>query len=135
MGKLTDAVRKNDIEEIKKLLTGEYKNSPLINEEKDKDGWTPLCLAALRGYVEAIQALGQLGAKVDSIDKDGKTPLYGAALHGQVEAIQALVQLGAKVDSLDKDGKTPLYVAAQNGQLEAIQALVQLGANNYLKTK
>ena len=42
----------------------------------DKDGATPLYVAANNGHIETIRLLLGAGAKVDLANKDGATPLY-----------------------------------------------------------
>ena len=48
----------------------------------DKDGRTPLSLAAERGYLDVVKVLVGAGANVSTADKDGRTPLSLAAKRG-----------------------------------------------------
>ena len=42
MGKLLDAMYGNQLKVVKKLLKKKYRNSPLINDEKDEHGSSAL---------------------------------------------------------------------------------------------
>jgi ankyrin repeat protein len=66
-------------------------------------------MAACAGHVEAVCALGELGANVNSSHNKGATPVYAAALSGYVKAIRALCELGADVNIPEQDSCTPLF--------------------------
>lgn len=48
-------------------------------EARDLDDATPLCVAALGGRSEVMEALIKVGADVDSREVKGRTPVYLAA--------------------------------------------------------
>ena len=85
-----------------------------MNKE-DKDGRTPLYIAARKGQTEVVAALlATPGIDVNKEDKDGRTPLFIAAQQGHTEVVAALLATpGIDVNKEDKDGRTPLYIAAQ----------------------
>jgi len=122
---LATAIIQNDAEAVEKLLAEEYHNSPLVNEEKS-NGFTPLELAANRGYAKIITLLLNAGARVDPLDNLNRTPLYHAAQKGNSEVIRALIRGGANVRHPDNIGNTPLHVAASiSGKAKAIEALTE----------
>ena len=128
MGKLTDAVGANNFIEVQKLLDLEYKNSPLINEEKDNGGFFALYTASYFGYVKIIEALLKAGAQVNQTDKYGVTPLYIAAQNGHTAVIEVLIKAGALVNQPNNEGTTPLWWAAQRGYTAMVEVLVRAGA-------
>jgi ankyrin repeat protein len=85
-------------------------------------------IAAGNGHADAIRALCQLGADVNTPEKNyGCTPVYAAACFGHVEAIRALCELGADVNTPAHDVSTPVWIAACNGQ--TMRTLCELGAD------
>jgi ankyrin repeat protein len=91
-------------------------------------------VAAQEGQFEAIRALCEGGADINTPNKDGFTPAFAAAMKGHVEAIRllrelgadintpndveflrALCELGADINATDKDGVTPVCAAAHCG--------------------
>jgi len=137
---------KNDTKVVEKLLAGEYRNSPLINEKGGRNGSSALHLAAFNGNVEVINLLLNAGAFVDQLNNDGMTPLHMVANNGNAilfnthgllngEAFQVLLDAGAKVNSIDKYGCSALHLAAGNGNVEAVKVLLNAGADENLKTK
>ena len=131
MGKLTDAVKKGDVPEVRKLLDEEYKVSSVnnkINLETDATGNPPLMVAVLGELTEIVEVLVKAGAKLDLPNKTGLTPLHMAAQKGHIDTIQALLKAGAKVDISNEKGTTPLRLAAELGHVAAVEALLKAGA-------
>ncbi|MFA6263773.1 MAG: ankyrin repeat domain-containing protein [Candidatus Babeliales bacterium] len=76
-----------------------------------KGGDTPLALAALRGFHEAIRALLTAHAEIDKQSESGATALILAAGKGKVDAVAALLDGGANPDVKTKNGETALDFA------------------------
>ena len=57
----------------------------------DQQDTTPLVLAAARGKANAVNALIQGGAEVNTTDKNGKSAVYWAAQEGHVEVLEVSV--------------------------------------------
>lgn len=75
------------------------------------NGLSPLHAAALRGIVEIVQALVELGhADVNIRTDDGATPLILACRATRISVIKYLIQKGANVTLATTDGRTPLSV-------------------------
>ena len=89
---------------------------------------TPTWIAAQCGHVEAVEALGRLGADVNRASEDGRTPLHIAAQKGHTEVIEALGRLGAELSRRSGKGRTPLGTAIKFKQAEAEAVLRGLGA-------
>ncbi len=64
----------------------------------NKEGETPLYLAALQGRAEVVGTLLQHGADKNSATREGWTPLHAA--HGG-EVARALVEAGANKEALN----------------------------------
>jgi serine/threonine-protein phosphatase 6 regulatory ankyrin repeat subunit B len=111
-----------------KAITALCKAGALPNQA-DKDGWTPLMIAAHGGHAQAILALCAAGATPNQAKSDdGWTALMCAAKKGRIEAITALCKTGALPNQADKDGWTPLMCAAEFDHAGTITALCKTGA-------
>jgi len=58
------------------------------------DGFNPLHVAGLKGYVEVVRELLNNGANVNTANKRGDTPPYIAGGNGRVEVVQELLNHG-----------------------------------------
>lgn len=83
-------------------------------QQAGTNGWTPLHMAAVRGYVEKANVLIQAGAKIDQrteIDGD-ETPLMLAASTGKADVVRLLLQHDADPTLRETMlNKTPLEIA------------------------
>jgi ankyrin repeat protein len=93
---------------------------------KDKNGHTPISLAAKMGYMNIVRSLIDAGAHINLADKNGYTPLSLAAQMGHVDIVRALLENGAKVNHYE--GQPPLYCAAKMGHVDIVRALLDAGA-------
>lgn len=96
-------------------------------EASDKNGWTPLMSAAVRGYDAVVRLLIEKGAKVNATKADGGTALMVASEGGKEKTVKILLDKGAKIDVVNKDGKTPVLVAADYQRLEVLRELLARG--------
>ena len=119
------AFRWNGYEGVARLLTGGGADV----SGADKDGWTPLHIAAQIGREAVAQLLMCYGADVSAADKDGWTPLHGAAENGHGMVAQQLIDEGADVLAANKYGLTPLHVAEMNKQEAVAQLLMCSGGD------
>ncbi|GAB1312077.1 Hsp90 cochaperone [Madurella fahalii] len=90
----------------------------------DKDGLTPLHLAALEGKTAVLKEL--IGARANILCKDnqGNTALHLAASGSMVEAIGILLGGGAKLDAKNTEDRTPLHAACLGGNPDAVKELI-----------
>ncbi len=119
------AIKKNDSKVVEFLLK---KNAALI-ESKDKDGATPLHLAACYGDENIIKLILSAGIAINSTDNQLSTPLHYAAANNNISGVKILIQEGASVESTDSEGITPLHVASLAGNRETAEYLLDEGAN------
>jgi uncharacterized protein len=89
-------------------------------------GESPLMMAALRGNLEAAEALLARGARVQH---DGWAPLHYAATGPEPKLVSLLLARGAKLESLSPNKTTPLMMAARYGDERNVDMLLAQGAS------
>ncbi|KAL7612541.1 hypothetical protein Lser_V15G09045 [Lactuca serriola] len=91
---------------------------------KDKEGKTPLYLAASKGYERCVKLLAGAGATVDARRIDGWTALYRAAAKGDRRMVKVLVELGADPSIVaDNRNRSAIDVARDEGHKEVVETL------------
>jgi ankyrin repeat protein len=126
------AVQKRNTEVVKRLL--QARANPNV---KDKDGVTPLILAAKYEHIvqihygpsvrmirnlepEIAKLLLDAGAAPNEKDPDGLTALMFAAAQGRLELVKTLLAGGADVNAKGADGVTASQVAVGDDVIEAL---------------
>ena len=112
--------------------------------DRDKEGWSPLCYAAMNGEPELIEGLLlKLADPNDSTHKQDQTgmmlpkgtPVVSlCATFTNNEALKVLLR--ARADPNKRDGmsrSTPLFYTAYGDNVEAIDILMEFGADPHLK--
>ncbi|MEE2790120.1 MAG: ankyrin repeat domain-containing protein, partial [Acidobacteriota bacterium] len=90
----------------------------------------PVAEAVMRHDREAVYALIDAGADVDTALGDGMTGLHWAALHGDVEITRLLLDAGATIEATTRLGShTPLHVASRSAHAGVATTLIKAGAN------
>ncbi len=138
------AAQQGDVESGRALLQA----GADVNESRNKDGMTPLMVAAASGHKEfSVFLLGE-GAKPGLMAESGYTALHHAASDEKgAELVKALLDHGANPNArTTKDsrqnttsgvslkGATPLFLAASLGNVETVRALVAGGADPFITT-
>ena len=85
---LIDAAYKGDYEEVRKLLAEPWSDFSL--NEKDNNGHTALCVAAMNGHEAVVKMLIEAGAETETTNNDGSTPIILAAAYGHNEIVKLL---------------------------------------------
>ena len=89
-----------------------------------KNGWgdTPLHIVSCWGDCEAIKALIEAGADINTQGETGFTPLHCATEQNHAEAVALLLSLGAEAVQ-DSNGHTPIELAELLEHKEVIKIL------------
>jgi ankyrin repeat protein len=87
-----------------------------IDVQLDRDGRSPLHIAAARGDRDEVVRLLDEGHSPNLGDKLGFTPLHLAAQESHLEVARSLLDNGAEVDARNRFGNTPLFVAVFNSR-------------------
>ncbi len=106
-----DAAGDGDLAKVKSLLI----SNPDWAFSKDKDGDTPLHLAAGNARHAVVEYLLSNKAEVNAKNDKGQTPLHLAAANGDTNVTQLLLTHGADVNATNNRGQTPLFYATQFG--------------------
>jgi ankyrin repeat protein len=126
-GEIHKAVHENNVSKVRKLI----KKNPDLVFSKDRDGFTPLHLAAANGYKDMAELLLANKSEVNSRDNAGSTPLHQAAsAQGQhSDLVEMLIANKADVNAADKHGLTPLHYAVLANNRDVVKSLLAHGAN------
>lgn len=106
-------------------------NLACINQ-KNRQSFTPLHIAAMKGHPDAARMLIKCGALVDpqtGASKAHITPLMLACQHGHLDLVKILVEAGAQVNKRDKLKRTALTHAVIDGNSHIASYLLMLGAD------
>lgn len=117
-------------EENPKVTAVLLANPKLKPDQPNAVGETPLMIAALRGNLDVVRRLVELGAQVR---RPGWTPAHYAATGPNVQVLAFLLDRGADIDAVAPNGSTPLMMAARHGSEENVKLLIARGANKRIK--
>lgn len=95
---------------------------------KNKQGWTPLLFATVRGKTGCAEVLIAKGAGLEPRTGTKKTPLHLAADRGFLEIAKLLVESGADLAAKDDEGWSPLHYAAEKDRVDVAKFLIENGA-------
>ncbi len=96
----------------------------------DRDGFTPLMHAIIRGSQKMASYLIDHGADVNRRNKIGQTALMLAAQSGRKQLVEELIGAGADVRAVDKEQRSAVSWAARRGDFpEVISMLVMFKAD------
>jgi ankyrin repeat protein len=126
-GEITAAAASGDNDEVAAILSMDNR----LTRVQDKDGWTPLHLAAHYGHAAVVQTL--LANNADVAVRSGNAmknqPLHAAAAGRRLETARLLIEGGADVNATQVGGFVPLHSAAQNGDRPLVELLLSRGAD------
>jgi ankyrin repeat protein len=94
---------------------------------------TPLCLAAFKNNVEAVNTLIAVGADPDELTAKGDSNVLIASDCGHLGPVLSLIAAGANVNFVNSKGNTALMAAISVNHAGIVAALVAAGADvNYV---
>ncbi|XP_007008889.2 PREDICTED: serine/threonine-protein phosphatase 6 regulatory ankyrin repeat subunit C isoform X2 [Theobroma cacao] len=106
------AVAFDRTEELVELLR-KGRREPL--DWRDKEGRTPLHLAASKGNIECAKILVESGVDKNAKSKDGRTALFRAAANGNRRMVEMLIELDADPTIPDDRGRSAFDIARDKG--------------------
>ncbi|XP_049835771.1 serine/threonine-protein phosphatase 6 regulatory ankyrin repeat subunit B-like [Schistocerca gregaria] len=126
------AVQLPSFHTIKQTLVQILLTSGASLNAKDKQGKTPLHIAAAEGDAKTMETLIAAGADVTERDLNGRMPLHWAAQSHRAEAVELLLnerkeQHEMGINQQDNGGQTPLMLAVKEKQ--SVKLLLKQGAN------
>lgn len=128
---LLSAVSTGNKEAVDFIISNERLCSELL-ELRDKDGRTPLLLAAMQGDITIFKALLAAGAKIDATDKNKKNGLHLCAEADQEAGHKNIAELlctnKALIDAKDDCDLTPIIYAAYSERFDIWEVLIRAGA-------
>ncbi len=98
-------------------------------EALNKDGDTPLVVAASYDRTAIVELLIQKGAGISSRGKDQDTALHRAAKHSKSTTLELLLAKGAGPNEKNEKGDTPLFVAVAADRTAHIAPLLSRGVS------
>lgn len=93
----------------------------------DKLSFTPLMVAAQKGFTRLVNILVNHGADVNHKNGSGKDSLMLACFAGHLDVVKYLRKFGASWESRDKGGSTAMHWAADGGHLNVINYMLHDG--------
>lgn len=88
-------------------------------DRRDKEGRTPLLLAATKGNIECGKMLLESGAEKNAKSNDGRTALHRAVANGNRRMVEMLIQLDANPRICDDRGRSALDIARDKGHVSS----------------
>ena len=97
---------------------------------RNKNGDTPLHVAAAHGKTQTVCELITCGASVELQNNQGNTALLLAVKNGYSSTVSYLIEIGASTEVHNNDGDTPLRLALEiEGLRDMAIELIKAGAN------
>ncbi|KAJ0405072.1 hypothetical protein ATCC90586_008672 [Pythium insidiosum] len=90
--------------------------------------WTPLIVAADRGYLDIVVFLVYHGAVLEPKNNNGCSALNSAVKKGHQDIVQYLLGMGVDVDTVQSCKCTPLMIASKEGFVGIVDMLLDYGA-------
>lgn len=122
-------LRNPDMRQIAKILV--EAGAPI--NESDNHKRTALSVACIRGDLQAVACLLQLGATLDC-EGGRPSPLHLACQNNHCDIVECLLDKGVPVDN-SWEGFTALELACQSGAADVVDLLIKKGADSALNER
>ena len=102
-----------------------------LSRQFDRNGWSPVHLAAHFGHIEILRLIISYGVDLDAPSRNGVTqaPIHMAVGSEQHEAVRVLLEAGADPDVRQKKDWTALHQAILHEDYRMIEILLAGGAD------
>ncbi|XP_063818304.1 fibronectin type 3 and ankyrin repeat domains protein 1 isoform X1 [Pseudophryne corroboree] len=90
----------------------------------DKLGFSPLMVAAQKGYLRLVELLVEHGADISQVNGSGKNSLMLACFAGHLDVVEFLRNHGVPWDLRDRSGCAAMHWAADGGHLKVIEWMI-----------
>ena len=98
------------------------KSSPHLINATDRDGYTPLLVAAYCSSPKCVKTLLEVGPSLEAVTPQGLTALMLSS--ASPAKCASLLAAGAEVNAQAKDGKSALHYAVSTGDSKAVAKLL-----------
>lgn len=119
------AVAEGSLEKVESLL----KENPLLVNEKDANGRTPIFTAVMRRNPKMVKLLIEKGALVRVGDSNLRAPIHFAGFNNDTDMIALLLENGAVIDTRAIGAATPLIHSSLFDSYETSRFLIEHGAD------
>ncbi|XP_076853772.1 uncharacterized protein ankdd1b isoform X2 [Brachyhypopomus gauderio] len=117
---------------LQMMMEDDYK---MVTMEENKNGDTPLHLAARNGQLEAVQLLLHSFEIRNEVNHAGETALYLAADGAHEDCVLALLDADCDPDIQTLDGASPLHAVCEKGHTSVVKLLIDRGAQMNIQNK
>ncbi|KAF8374831.1 hypothetical protein PRIPAC_81260 [Pristionchus pacificus] len=98
---------------------------PTLVHEVDREGRTPLHLAAFHARFDCVEMLIMEGASIEAVDYLGRTPLMLAVMKPRaIPVVEHLLDHGAEIGKADIDGNTVFHLVCAEKNEDAAKLVV-----------
>ncbi|TGZ46567.1 hypothetical protein CRM22_011085 [Opisthorchis felineus] len=101
---------KDDLECVDLMLNARPEEKETVLRMPNKNGYTPLHLAAVYNHEQLVQYLVEKGSPLELTDGNGWTPLLLAAMKGSFRACIQLLRLGANPNAHDVSNRNLVHL-------------------------
>ncbi|KAG1713236.1 hypothetical protein DVH05_000956 [Phytophthora capsici] len=121
-------------ERQRKLKNDNHQLLQDLYDGKKKEDVQTIREAAMRGNLDRVEKLLDLGFSADAESAMGLTPLHAACQSGHLKVVRRLLSSGANVNHVHvKTGRTALMEAANRATPSVIKELLRYGARIYVE--
>ncbi|KAH8858586.1 Serine/threonine-protein phosphatase 6 regulatory ankyrin repeat subunit A [Schistosoma japonicum] len=104
------ACMKDDLECVQLMLEYDPSIKSIVLEMPDKNGYTPLHLAAVYNHEKLVTYLVEQGSPLEMTESNGWTPLLLAAMKGAFQTCIQLLRLGANPNAHDLSNRNLVHL-------------------------